>query len=80
MLPFWYAGPDCQTKVNIAAVPWWNVLKSGILSKFLTLLRKRVGNFPMNLAKIKEKFHKRADERPIFIWVPGSKLLEERGD
>lgn len=30
----------------------------------------------MNLAEIKEKFHERADERPIFILVLGSKLLD----
>lgn len=81
MLPFWYACPYWQKKINIAAVPWWNILKSGILSKLsLMLLWERVGSLPMNLAEIKEKFHERVDERPIFILVLGSKLLDDRDE
>lgn len=34
----------------------------------------------MNLAEIKEKFHERVDERPIFILVLGSKLLDDRDE
>lgn len=36
---------------------------------------RRVGSLPVNLAEIKEKFHERADKKPIFVPFLDSKTV-----